>query len=299
MSASSTSAVGPRASSGALFTAAAVGVTIVSWASAFPAIRAGVAHFGALELGALRFAIAAAPAALFLVAMRPAWPARSDLWRFAFGGLVHVALYTTLMNLGEQIVSAGAASFIVNVNPIITAALAVAVLGERFSAIAWGGAMLSFAGIGLIAFGDGGGLDLGLGAVFILGSALCQALTTIVQKPLFARHAALTVSASNMVIGALFLAPWLPNALAQAATAGPQPLWAAIYLGVVPSLIAYASWTIVLSRLPAARASNWLFCVPPVAVAMGWFWLGEQPTFSTAIGGVMTLAGVLIVNLKR
>lgn len=298
MSASPSSARSPASSAG-LITAVAVGVTIVSWASAFPAIRAGVAHFGPFELGAIRFAIAAAPAALFLLLTRPALPARADIWRFAFGGLFHVALYTVLMNAGEMTVSAGAASFIVNVNPIITAALAVMILGERFGARAWSGALLSFAGIGLIAFGDGGGLDLGLGALMIFGSACCQAFTTIVQKPLFSRHAALTVSASNMVIGAVCLAPWLPSAWAQAATAAPQPLWAAIYLGIVPSLIAYASWTVALSRLPAARASNWMFCVPPVAVAMGWLWLGEQPTPLTLIGGVMTLAGVLIVNLKR
>ena len=44
----------------------AIIVTIFAWASAFPAIRAGLAAFGPLELGAIRFAIAAVPAAIFL-----------------------------------------------------------------------------------------------------------------------------------------------------------------------------------------------------------------------------------------
>src|SRR5215213_3476513 len=139
-------------------TAAAVIVTILAWASAFPAIRAGLQSFGPVELGALRFAIAAVPAGLFLAATRPVWPSWGDFLRLAVGGFLFVALYTTLLNMGERTVSAGAASFIINVSPIITAGLAMVVLGERFGLRAWAGTTLSFTGIGLIALGEGQGL---------------------------------------------------------------------------------------------------------------------------------------------
>src|SRR5262249_53213541 len=185
--------------------ATAVLVTIVAWASAFPAIRAGLLAFGPLELGATRFAIAAVPAALFLIVTRPALPRWSEAWRFLVGGLFFVALYTTLLNLGEQTVSAGPARFIINVNPIITPAFAMMFLGERFSRRAWSGTALSFAGIGLIALGEGDAMRIDAGALLILGSALCNSITAVVQKPLFARHKPLTVSAWNMVIGALLL----------------------------------------------------------------------------------------------
>ena len=62
-------------------TALAIGVTILAWASAFPAIRAGLAGFGPLELGAARFAIAALPAALYLLIARPALPQWREAWR--------------------------------------------------------------------------------------------------------------------------------------------------------------------------------------------------------------------------
>ncbi len=277
----------------------AIIVTIFAWASAFPAIRAGLAAFGPLELGALRFAIAAVPAALYLAVTRPKRPARSELWRFAFGGFGFVALYTALLNYGELTVSAGAASFIINVSPILTALFATAVLGERFSAVAWGGTLLSFAGIGIIALGEGDGLHFDTGALLILGAAFVTAANAIAQKPLFTRHNPLAVSAWNMVVGALALSPFLPAGLGQAVVADAHGVFAAVYLGIVPSLIAYASWSVALSRLPASRASNFLYCVPPVATLMGFLWLGEMPGLLGIAGGALALAGVAVVNLRR
>jgi drug/metabolite transporter (DMT)-like permease len=298
MSAISTSEGRSRGSSLDTSTFVAVVVTVIAWASAFPAIRAGLKAFGPVELGALRFAVAALPAALFLVIARPALPSWSEASRFATGGLLFVALYTTLLNIGERTVPAGPASFIINFNPIITAILAMALLGERFGVWAWAGTALSFTGIGLIAFG-GEGLALDPGALLVLGSAFCTAITTVVQKPLFKRHGALTVSASNMVIGALILSPFLPSAFVEARTASTDAFSAVIYLGIVPSLIAYATWSIVLARWPASRTANIQYCVPPVATLLGLLWLGETPTPIAFAGGVLALAGVAIVNLKR
>ncbi|MBZ9955271.1 MULTISPECIES: EamA family transporter [unclassified Mesorhizobium] len=279
--------------------AVAVALTVIGWASAFPAIRAGLAAFGPLELGALRFAIAAVPAAIFLAVRRPTLPRIGELWRLAFGGAVFVALYTAMLNFGELTVSAGAAGFIINVSPIFTAIMAMALLGERFSTMAWVGTAISFSGIGIIAMADGQGLHFDTGALLVLGSALCSAVNTIVQKPLFARHHPLTIAASNMVLGALCLAPFLPAAFSQAAVADMGGLGAVIYLGVVPSLIAYAAWATALSRLPAARASNFLYLVSPMSALIGFFWLGEVPMLLGLLGGALALGGVIVVNLKR
>jgi drug/metabolite transporter (DMT)-like permease len=280
-------------------TVAAVAITVVAWASAFPEIRAGLAAFGPAELGAIRFGVAAVPAAIFLAITRPPLPCRSEAWRFVFGGIVFVAFYTTLLNFGELTVSAGAASFIVNVAPILVALMAMATLGERFSKLAWLGTFISFAGIGLIALGEGEGLRVDQGALMILGAALCTATAAVVQKPLFRTHKPLAVSAWNMVIGAVALAPLLPSGIEQASAAGSEALWSAIYLGVVPSFIAYGSYAVALSRLPASRTTNFLYCVPPVATLMGYLWLGEVPGVAGIVGGLMALGGVVIVNLKR
>lgn len=277
----------------------AIAVTVLGWAAAFPAIRVGLAAFGPAELGALRFAIAALPAAIFLILARPALPAWREAWRFIYGGAVFVAAYTLFLNYGELTVSAGAASFIINVSPIITAGLAMTFLGERFGPVAWVGTAISFAGIGLIALGEGDGLKLDTGALFILGAAVCTATNTIVQKPLFRLHKPLTVAAWNMVIGAIVLSPALPSGIVEMSNASQEAIVAVIFLGLVPSLIAYAAWAVALSRLPAGRASNYLYCIPAVATVLGFLWLGETPGLLGVIGGLMALGGVIVVNLKR
>src|SRR5690349_17622082 len=132
----------------------ALAATVIGWASAFPAIRAGLTAFGPLELGSLRFAIAALPCAVLLAIMRPARPTGREFIRLALRGFVCVSVYTVALNIGEQTVSSGAASFIVNVSPILTAVWAMMLLGERFGAMAWVCTALSFTGVTLVALSD-------------------------------------------------------------------------------------------------------------------------------------------------
>jgi drug/metabolite transporter (DMT)-like permease len=63
--------------------------------------------------------------------------------RFLACGLLGIALYNALLNTGEQTVSAGAASFIVNTLPIFTALLAQSFLHERFNRWGWLGSLVS------------------------------------------------------------------------------------------------------------------------------------------------------------
>jgi drug/metabolite transporter (DMT)-like permease len=274
-------------------------ITVIGWASAFPAIRAGLEAFGPLELGSIRFSIAAVPAAAYLLITRPPLPSLREFLRLAAGGFLFVTCYTVLLNTGERTISSGAASFIVNISPIMVALLAVFILKEGFGLRAWIGTLLSFSGIGLIALGEGNGFDINEGALFILAAATCTAISTILLKPLYARHRALAISAWTMLFGALFLSPGLLAGIHQAMEAPAGARNAAIYLGVVPSFIAYGGWSVVLSRLPAGRAANLLYCIPPVATLIGWLWLGEVPGLFGAIGGAMALGGVVIVNLRR
>ena len=128
---------------------------------------------------------------------------------------------------------------------------------------------------------------------------MCNTITTISQKPLYKRHRPVTVAAWNIVIGAMILSPAMPAAALQIPHASSQALFAVIYLGLGPSMIAYATYSIMLAKFPASRASNFLYSVPPISTLLGFLWLGEVPSLIAIAGGAMALIGVIVVNLTR
>jgi drug/metabolite transporter (DMT)-like permease len=75
--------------------------------------------------------------------------------------------------------------------------------------------------------------------------------------------------------------------------------WGVAYLVIFPTAVGYVTWAIALKRLSAARASNFLYGVPPTATLIGFLWLGETPSTIGAIGGALAIFGVVVVNMRR
>ncbi|KWF85461.1 permease [Burkholderia diffusa] len=292
----------PSSSRGArlpLVAAGAVAFTIVSWASAFPFIRIGLHGLAPLQLAAARFATAAVLVIAWLAWRRPNIPAKGDALRFLVCGLLGIALYNALLNTGEQTVSAGAASFIVNTLPIFTALLAAIFLRERFNRWGWLGSLVSLAGIAVIAHGQPGGLVLGSGSTLILGAALCSASYFVLQRRLIPVYGALPCAAYTLLAGALLLTPWLPGALVSlGGGASRDTALAVLVLGVFPAALGYATWTFALGYFGAARAANFLYLTPAVATALSMALTGERPGIETVCGGLLAIAGVIFVALR-
>lgn len=285
-----------RSSRGAV---AAVVVTILSWASAFPLTGIAVRHIAPLPLASIRFVIAAFLVLLWVAAARPPVPSRSDMLRFALCGLVGVATYNILLNTGQQTVSAGAASFIVNTLPVFTALLAHLFLKERLARLGWAGMFVSLAGILLIASTQPGGLRFGAGATLVLGAAWCSAIYFVLQRPLIGRYGPGACAAYAMLAGMLLLLPWSGRGFSEAAAAPAAAQVALLLLAIFPAAIGYFSWAVVLGHFGAARAAAFLYLVPPTATFFAFAITGEQPRLMTVVGGAVAIAGVAIVNRFR
>ena len=276
---------------------AAALITVLLWAAAFPAIAIALRGFSPAPLAAVRFLAASlallAIARLFGLGL----PGRRDLPRLAAVGLIGIAAYNLLLNLGQTTVSAGVTVLLININPIFAAILARLLLGERLRAIGWAGILIAFAGAALIALSrNGWSLRFDPGALYIVAAAICFALQWVLQKPLLARHRPLAVAIWVIWCGTLLLLPFLPAGLRQLAAAPAEAVAATVFLALGPAALAYAVWAYTLAHFPVARATSFLYLVPPVSLLIAWLLLGEIPGIWTLVGGALTLSGVIIVN---
>ena len=77
----------------------------------------------------------------------------------------------------------------------------------------------------------------------------------------------------------------------------PWQSWASIaYLVVFSSIISFISYLYALQHLSAEQTSIYAYINPVVAVSFGAILFGERLTIFIALGGVITLLGVYLIN---
>jgi drug/metabolite transporter (DMT)-like permease len=276
--------------------AAAALITVVFWGSAFAGIRAGLHSYSPTHLALLRFLSASTVLALIVARPRMRRPALRDVPLVGLLGLLGFAFYNIALNIGEQSIPSGPAALLIQTLPIWTALAAILFLGERLRTWGWIGIAVSFAGALVIALGKGSGITLSWGAGLILLASVSASAYNIIQKTMLDRYRPLEITTWAIWAGTLLLLPFAGGLIGEMRAAPIGDTLAVVYLGVGPAALAYVTWAVVLSRLPASRASSILFVVPVVAFLVGWVWLGEAPTIIDLAGGILAMGGVALVN---
>jgi drug/metabolite transporter (DMT)-like permease len=278
----------------------ALGLALFFWAASFPLTRIALTAYPPEHLALARYCLATALLLAYSGLVRAPLPRYSDLPRLALTGLLCGTAYQLGFNHGMRSVASGPAAVLVDTVPIFAALFGFLFLRERISF--WGvtGIVLGFAGAVLIALGEAGpaGFSFASGAWFLLLAALAFSLGAVVQKPLLARLPAIPATAYYFVAATLGLALFAPGLPASIAAAPASANWALLLLAVFPAAISFALWSYALAHLPVAQVSSSLYLVPVLTFPIAWVWLGEAPGALSFIGGAITLAGVLLVQLK-
>ncbi|MEJ2719266.1 MAG: DMT family transporter [Deltaproteobacteria bacterium] len=279
-------------------TLGALSLTILFWASAFAGIRSGLTAYSPGSIALFRLLVASAVLTVYFLFSGLPLPKARDLPLIAFCGLLGIALYHLGLNYGEVTVTAGSAGFLISSVPIFSALLAAVVLREKLSLRAFGGIGMSFAGIALISMGegDGAGISLDAGAMYILLAAIATSIFFVIQKPYLVKYGPILFTAYIFWAGTAFLLVFLPDFITEFRNASAPATLSVIYLGVFPTAIAYVTWAYALSRAPVSNVASFMYVVPVLGCFIAWLWLGELPTTLAVLGGVTALAGVALVN---
>lgn len=276
----------------------AIVVTVIAWASAFVVIRGVGPYLGGGELALGRLLVGTALLALLLI--RRPWirPTAREWLLIVVYGLAWFGAYNVTLNIAEHTLDAGTTSMIVNIGPILIALGAGVFLGEgvpRWLAI---GAGIAFGGVVLIGLGTGaaglsnGDSGGGVGILWALAAAVTYTIGVLCQKRLLRRIPSTQVTWLGCAIGAVACLPFAGGLVAQLQAAPPSALLGVLYLGAIPTSLAFTTWGYALSRLPAGQLGVTTYAVPAMVVLLGWLTFGEIPTVLAIIGGVICLVGV-------
>ena len=274
----------------------AVSITVVAWASAFVVIRYVGPDFspGSLTLGRLLVG-----SAVLAVSMTGRRRVRLDRREWALVALIGVAwfgVYNVALNAGERHVDAGTASMLIQVAPILIGVLAGLVLGEGFPKMLVLGGLVAFAGTLVIGVATSTGHADVAGVLLVLLSAAVYALAMVAQKVVLRRVPGLQVTWLACLVGTVATLPFVSTLLREVAVAPTSAVLGVVYLGVVPTALAFSTWAYALSRTSAGKLGVTTYAVPPIAIGLGWLLLGEVPALLAVVGGLLSLVGVWIAR---
>jgi O-acetylserine/cysteine efflux transporter len=242
-----------------------------------------VARFGlaaAVLLAAVGFRVrgAASPAVL-------AWGA------VGYGGSILV------QNAGITRTSVSHAALLIGATPVLVAVIAALWHRSMAPPVAWTGVAVSFAGVGLVAAGGGGGASFA-GDGLVLASLGFSAAFTVAQARLLPGRDPVAVTAVQLLAAALTALPVAAvTEGAPPAAGGAGPVLATAGLVLLGTLAPATLFAYGQARVSAEIAGSFVNLEPLVGVAAGAAVFGDPVGLTQAAGAAAILTGIALGSL--
>ena len=187
-------------------------------------------------------------------------------------------------------------------NPLLTTLVGIGLLGEPMTLPRAAGILLVMGGLVLIIAGkgEGGSERRGTrqGMQLVFWGAGAWALSAVILKPAIEAVSVVAATAVRLPMGGLFLwmTPWTRGTLRAIATSTPaerRRLAAVCFLSAFSSLLFVSG-----IKFSGVAVGNVLASASPLFTLPFEVWvLGRRPSRQTAMGAVVTVAGVGLMNL--
>jgi len=278
------------------------------WGSTYTGIQVAVRYIPPLLMSGTRYLLAGV--LLYLVAGREgSWrrrpfrwsrPSRPEAVSAAVVGLFLLLGGNGLLSLGEVRVRSGLAALMIATVPLWMALLGLSLRGSRRpGALGWVGVLLGLGGVAVLVDPSSGGHLSLLAAVGLLGAAIFWSIGSLYSQQAPLARNVLLVSAVEMLAGGLGLivVGLLTGEASQVRWAhlGPPALIAFAWLVTGGSIAGFTCYTYALKVLPTTTVATYAYVNPVVALALGWFILGQGLTAAVGLAAVLITLGVVLM----
>jgi drug/metabolite transporter (DMT)-like permease len=209
-----------------------------------------------------------------------------------------------LILMGLNYVSGAVGGVIIGASPVVTSLLSAMLIRDVPLRAVWAGALLSFAGVGLVSVAgfQAAGEHPFLGSTLVFLGVVSWALYSIGSRSIMERISPLTVNWTTLMVATVLQIPllWTDQKMVVAGVASVTVSdWLALgYLVVFATAVAQQAWLFGVKGIGPSRASVVGNLTPVAAIGLSALILGESVGLVEMIGIVLILAGVWVVNLQ-
>lgn len=275
-------------------------IFILLWSTGFIGAKFGLPYAEPFTLLSIRMYLTLGAFLVLIRLYRAHWPDFSGtMHSLVVGALVHTCYLGGVFSAISAGMTAGLASLLVGLQPILTALLAWGWLGERVSHRQKTGLVMGLLGVAMV-------LILGKpgpGAIAYTPQTLGYTMIALLGITVGTLYQKRFCAGVNLLTGTFY--QYLATALVMTALSflleTRQVQWEPVFIAALAWLVMGLSVGAVLLLMrmiregEAARVASFFYLTPPVTALIAWILFGETLTL-WAIGGIaLTAAGVYLV----
>ena len=281
------------------------------WGSNFAITKGALSEVHPLVFNVLRIALSLVFMTLVMflmegVSFRNIFPTGDRPLKLVALGFVGNFVFQMFFILGVSNTTAGNAALFAATGPVWTAVTAWFSGNEKISNRVWLGISLTVAGAAIIAFFKNGGLSFGsetlLGDGLILLSAMAWGSYTALCRPflqeLSPNRLALTTFTPIYPLLIIVCIPYWPG-MGEVMNYSGEIWLSILFSGVFSTGVAYLLWNSAIKNVGSSQTAIFGNVVPIIAIAVGFFYLGEVVQIEQIVGGVLILFGLMIARSAR
>jgi drug/metabolite transporter (DMT)-like permease len=275
--------------------------TVLLWALNITVTKYMFEHgWRPLAYGTIRYFVAIALFWIFTYLRERSFRiARRDLWLVGLAALM-IFVNQLCFVYGVKLAHASTVALLLGTTPIFIGLIALAFRLEQLPATFWIGALITFAGVALIAAANG---DVGTslkGTLIAIATAFTWACYSTAIAPLMRRYSPYRISSLVLALG------WIPLAAVASTQVGEQQfsfgwkVWLGFGYAVVgPLFLTNILWFTAIDRVGASRAALFGNLQPFFAVFFALILLNESLSTLEIAGGVLIFGGIAFERFAR